>query len=552
MRPPLPAAAQPVDILSVPYRHLALPDGSDLYLTPHGVPFWEFLLPECWYEKQWFSASRTKLQGTSLVYRVATKPVRGEQKDLVVKWCRVGETVPVDTFTLQKFIEAEFNTPYEEFSLLSEMRAHAGHVLTQKPLAIFVPAKRFQLWQTGRKRSKIEQKKAKFRDVELDISRQYIMIYEWIKGAAVTEPPAREAAARAGLDPEMFSRDMLTRALTELWQVGFRVLDIKPQHLIVRPRPEGGFLADARGRTAYAMVDFELLTRTPDYEERVTRLRRRSYLVRQRDRFSAGNALPEHLDRREILGVAYIHGPCESTNGQLWVVGRDPQLFDYFQPERWRRTPSTSLSETARVCHTRTKDGIELVWKVAHLGEKPEDPAAAENGYNSPFEEFAYAMRLSAAGVGTTYPRAIYMLGHDSTLPGDALDPRHYEAMSGLLNDDGKPLLRRDRNYIAIWGYWNGPDEELARDDTAGKRAFGRNGDQALADGAIDRATYDRLMAKYAALLAGAGLECACPKGTHFLLTVRPDGKFARDPDGLPALRICNFEFVRPVRSAAP
>ena len=199
MRPPLPAAAQPVDILSVPYRHLALPDGSDLYLTPHGVPFWEFLLPECWYEKQWFSASRTKLQGTSLVYRVATKPVRGEQKDLVVKWCRVGETVPVDTFTLQKFIEAEFNTPYEEFSLLSEMRAHAGHVLTQKPLAIFVPAKRFQLWQTGRKRSKIEQKKAKFRDVELDISRQYIMIYEWIKGAAVTEPPAREAAARAGL-----------------------------------------------------------------------------------------------------------------------------------------------------------------------------------------------------------------------------------------------------------------------------------------------------------------------------------------------------------------
>lgn len=549
------APSEPKAFLGVQYRHFPLEDGSDLYVTEFGLPFLRHLMPESWYEREWFAKQRTKLQGTSMVYRVTTKPVDGESKNLVVKWCRVGEVVPVDTFTLQKFIEAEFNTPYEEFSLLMEMRGRAkpGEIRTHKPLAIFVPAKRYELWQTGRSRSKIEQKKAKFRDVELDISRQYILIYEWIKGVAATEP---EAQAAAGARKDAFSREMLDRAVGDMWAAGFRVLDIKPEHIIVRPRAEGGFLCDHSGRPAYALVDFELLERTPEYEEEVTRRRRQSYLVRQRDRFAAvgdGSApMPEHLRRVNLLGVDYIHGDCESTNGQLWVVGRDPHLFDYFQPERWRRTPRESLSETAQVYHTRTKDGIELVWKVAHVGERPEaaglPEAAAAVGYNAPFEEFAYAMRLTEAGLSTIYPRAIYMLGHTSTFPPDSLDQRHYDALADLRMDDGRPVLRRDRNYILIWGYWNGPDELLATDDRDAAHRRGVNADQALAQGLISAAMHELLMEKVARRLRDAGFENAYPKGSHFLLTILPGGALLRDEtDGLPAVRICNFEFLHPI-----
>jgi hypothetical protein len=30
------------------------------------------------------------------------------------------------------------------------------------------------------------------------------------------------------------------------------------------------------------------------------------------------------------MGVDYIYGRAESTGGILWVVGKDPDLFNYF------------------------------------------------------------------------------------------------------------------------------------------------------------------------------------------------------------------------------
>ena len=140
-----PASPQPLGrpdhkvLLNVEYDHYKLPDGADLYVTRYGRPFLRHLAPARWYEKEWFRKSREKLCGTSRVYKVRTKPdAGGDSKALVVKWCRVGETVPVDTFTLNKFIEAEFNSPYEEFSLLMEMRERTrpGVIRTHKPLAI--------------------------------------------------------------------------------------------------------------------------------------------------------------------------------------------------------------------------------------------------------------------------------------------------------------------------------------------------------------------------------------------------------------------------------
>ena len=564
-------------LLNVEYDHYKLPDGADLYVTRYGRPFLRHLVPARWYEKDWFRKSREKLCGTSRVYKVRTKPdAAGDSKALVVKWCRVGETVPVDTFTLNKFIEAEFNSPYEEFSLLMEMRARTrpGVILTHKPLAIYVPAKRLELWQTGRSQSKMAQKKAKFRDVELDINRQYILIYEWIKGVASTDPAAAEAAARtppppsdeppigktstpalAPADTVPFSKVMLIRSIRDMWQTGFRVLDVKPEHVIVRPLPDGTLLRGRDGLPAYALVDFELLARTPGHEDAVKRSRRQDYLERQRDRFASAPDFPEHLHGVQILGVDYVHGDCGSTNGKLWVVGHDPHLFDYFLPERWRRTPRESLSDTQQVYRTTTKDEIHLVWKVSHVGDQPDPadstPAHVAYGYNSPFEEFAYAFRLADAGVPTTYPRAIYMLGNQSTLPPESLDPRRYESHAGILMPDGEPVLQRSRNYIVIWGYWNGLDEVLASAGTGSEKktpfCTGVNAAQALAQGLVDVPMHARLMEKMARLLAYAGFESTSLRDTHFLLTLDPAFRLLLDPDGTPSLRLCNFEFLRPL-----
>ncbi|NLB66740.1 MAG: hypothetical protein GX803_09755 [Lentisphaerae bacterium] len=543
-------------ILNVGYDHYRLADGADLYVTAFGRPLLRHLLPQNWYEREWFRSSREKLQGTSTVYRVRTKPVDGSSRDLVVKWCRVGEEVPMDTYTLNKFIEAEFNSPYEEFSLLMEMRSRArpGSIRTHKPLAIYVPAKRLELWQTGRSPTKMEQKKAKFRDVELDIYRQYILIYEWIKGHSSTEPEALAAARASGYDDEQeFMKKMLHRSIADMWQAGFRVLDVKPEHVIVRPTREGRLLKGRRAEPAYALVDFELLARTPEHEEAVKRARRQTYLVRQRDRFATAKKtpapFPEHLHPASIFGVDYVHGNCESTQGKLWVVGRDPNLFDYFQPERWRRTPRVSLSDSAQVYHTKTKDEIELVWKVAHVGDvvdvKETSRELAEHGYNSPFEEFSYAMQLDAAGVPTTYPRAIYMPGHLSTLPPEILDQRRYESHRDLRMPNGVPILQPERNYIVIWGYWNGLDEVLATEDRVRPHCYGINADQARAKKLITRKEYAVLMDKMAKLLASAGFESTYPRGTHFLLTMEPNNGLVYDADGTAAVRLCNFEFLR-------
>ncbi len=117
-----PSPSTAMSLLGVDYFHLKTGDGGDLYLTRFGLPFWKNLLPENWYAREWFEAKRERLEGTSMVYKVPTRPVDGRVLHLVVKWSRVGEVVPLDTLTVNKFIHAEFNSPFEEFSLLMELR----------------------------------------------------------------------------------------------------------------------------------------------------------------------------------------------------------------------------------------------------------------------------------------------------------------------------------------------------------------------------------------------------------------------------------------------
>jgi len=551
---PLPPGTSFVDLLGVRYAHLATRDGGDLYLTDYGQPFWEHLLPENWYAREWFEAKRQRLTGTSTIYKVPTRRIRGRTLHLVVRWSRVGEEVPLDTMTINKFVNAEFNSPFEEFALLMELRAGPNglpglRIRTQKPLAIFVPSERLQLWQTGRSKSRIAAKLARHPGIELDILRQYVVLYGWVKGLDLTE-----VATLNGLQPDMQEALFLratSRVSAELELKGYRVVDMKPAHIIVRRRADGTLLRDRNGQFAYALVDYELLERTPSHEQAVRSVHRQHYLQHMARRFVASSQpLPAHLHAVNVLGVDYIYGHAESTGGRLWVVGRDPDLFNYFLPERWRRTPKERLSADHDVFKTRTKDNIHLVWRVSRLGDLPAPPEghprAADvlaHGFNCPFEEFAHALELSRAGVGTTYPRAIYMTGHKGKAVRTIADPRRYEQFAALRTPEGAPALSPQHEYILVWGFWNGPDELLAARD--GQYYRGINAEQARAAGLITDQTLAELMERAARRLRAAGFEDLNLKPDHLLISLNPDNQMVTDTIGKPAFRLCNFELVR-------
>jgi hypothetical protein len=549
----LPPNATPMRLLDVDYVHVPTANGGDLYLTRFALPFLEHLQLENWREDVWFEKKRQRLLGTSTVYRVPTKTVNGRSIDLVVKTCRVGEDVPLDTLTFEKFSHAEFNSPYEEFALVMELRERRTpkRILTHRPMAIYMPPERLELWQTGRSTHRIEHKKAKFRDVELDIFRHYVLIYEWIKGESA------DAALQVALTDAKTREDELRRltlkAKAELADVGFRVVDHKPAHVILRWRRDGSLLRDRTGDFSYALIDFELLQRTPEHEQEKQSSRRAIYLSHQRDRFSRPTGLkyPAHLKPSRIHGVDYVWGHADSTHGRLWVVGRDPELFDYFMPERWRRTPGKRLSATNQSYYTLTKDRINLVWKFSRVGEQPTPDAAGPNtaevaklGYNSPFEEVAIALDLKAKGVDTIYPRAIYMSGLESTRSElYVFDNRRYQSHASLIAPDGQPVLRADHNYLTIWGFWNGLDEILANKDEAYCR--GVNLHEACINGIITAQDAAKVLADQKMKLAAAGYEDLFPQPTHYLLSIRHSGTIVLGSDGKPTVRMCNFALVR-------
>ncbi|HUI91585.1 MAG TPA: hypothetical protein VLX68_04970 [Chitinivibrionales bacterium] len=557
-----------ITILGVVYVHKKTSDGGDMYFTRHGLPRAALLAVENWYEKEWFEKHREHLLGTGAVYRVPTKPVDGASMELVVKNCRVGEDVPLDTHTLIEFINAEFNSPWEEFSLVMEL-AEGKYgpadvaIRTQEPLAIYVPPEKMQLWQSGRSRSKINKIKARHPGVDLDILRQYKLVYGWIKGKSVVELFAEiglsgEAQASA-LEP------ITKKVMADLDKKGYVVADMKPAHIIVGEEytaiiadmgKAGGAAAQTKQKEfmhglieagRYSVVDYELLMRTQAHEEQVKYARRHSYLDDQRDRFTP-TPMPAYLQAQEVLGVPYIHGHVESTGGQLWVVGRNARLFDYFLPERWRRTASWRLSEDNEVYYTVTKDNVHIVWKTSRVGETPaagrdeeRNRKALEYGYNSPFEEFAIAQELGASGVACVYVRAIYMTGIEKVE--QSMDPRRYESHRGILGPDKNPILMENRNYITIRGYYNGPDSWVAQQK--GKLFRPIDCVSAAAKNMLSPTEYLATIASVQHRLLEVGYDGSLLEGNDILLAIDQDGNIVKDGDGGVEARICNFELIK-------
>jgi len=192
---------------------------------------------------------------------------------------------------------------------------------------------------------------------------------------------------------------------------------MKPVHVIVQVENRDELVRQG-DRVEYGMVDFELLERTPEYERDIMKDRHRWYQRRRREMklavvngSSEAKPLPDHLQAARIFGVDFLYGHCESTAGVLWVVGSDPDLFDYYLPERWRTTAQIRLFENHETYLTTSKDAVRLVWKVSRVGEYPEAAAYGPEGFpllaqgfNSPFEEIGLAYWLRRNGVRTILP----------------------------------------------------------------------------------------------------------------------------------------------------
>jgi hypothetical protein len=425
-----------------------------------------------------------------------------------------------------------------------------------------------QPWQSGRSRSKINRIHAKHPGIDLDILKQYKLIYEWIKGKNLPE-----VFEHIDINDEEIVRHLKSinyRVLADLDRKGYLVADMKPEHIIFsdadsmrieelgRSGNSGGaykrqvdLLYKLIKEGSYSVIDYELLLRTARHEEQVKNSRRHHYLDDQRDRFKP-TSLPAHLKTTEIFGVPYIYGHAESTGGHLWVVGRNARLFDYFLPERWRKTPSLKLSDKKEVFYTITKDNIHLVWETSRVGELPgeedggsDDPRIRQYGIKSPFEEFAIAQKLKELGIPTVYVRAIYMTGTTKIEP--SVDFRKYDSHKDILDPEGNPVLRENHNYITIRGYYNGPDYSVAEQ---GPLYMPIDLARAVYQGNIDESTCQMLLHKVKENLKSAGYDGSLLKANDLLLAIDSNGKIMNNSYGEPQVIICNFELIWKISDA--
>ena len=266
-------------VFGVDYAVCPQPDGGGLYISRPAWHWSAYLQPDRWWNRQDLSVRGERLGGsTGTVYRARSAPDRLPPRDLVVKFSRLAQDVTLfipdeflDSLPDGAVADARFLSPFAEFGLLHQLRHnilnHGTHRLrTKLPLAIYSPPEKYPLWQTGRHLDVFRtHQEAMAEDqfenglvqVTLDPERDYIEIFAWIDGI-----DAEEASQLGLLDEELLV--LLTRSSNHaLSRLGYRVLDNKPRHLIVRPRADGTLL-HRHGRIVYTMIDFELLQRHED------------------------------------------------------------------------------------------------------------------------------------------------------------------------------------------------------------------------------------------------------------------------------------------------
>lgn len=220
-------------------------------------------------------------------------------------------------------------------------------------------------------------------------------------------------------------------------------------------------------------------------------------------------------------------------------------------PEKWRHANRTKLSLHHEIYHKVSRDGIHLVLKVSKVGEPPDvDPfndrerKILEYGFNSPFEEVALALELNSKEIPTIYPRAIYMTGSTTKISDREHDDSRYTSHADLVvPDKHEAILKKDHEYIILWGYWNGTDEMLA--DYDGNYYTAINALSAYRQHVISKTTYFSIMDTVRSRMLAVGVEDLNLRGTHILLAINSAHQIVTGKNGFPEIRIGNFELLR-------
>jgi hypothetical protein len=137
------------------------------------------------------------------------------------------------------------------------------------------------------------------------------------------------------------------------------------------------------------------------------------------------------------------------------------------------------------------------------------------------------------------------MTGHRSTASSALSDKSRYKNHAGMHTPEGRPILSEHREYVTFWGYWNGPDDVLAVKDEVVYE--GLDALTAYREGRLSQNAYLRVMRATKQRLAAAGIEDLSFSGSHLLLSVDRSDRLATDRDGLPLVRIRNFELLKRV-----
>ncbi|MBC7294528.1 MAG: hypothetical protein H5T84_10610 [Thermoleophilia bacterium] len=201
-------------------------------------------------------------------------PAGARPKFLVVKFSRFAQSslVYMGSYLPRglspgALADAYLNSPFEEFGLLVALRKTQvrakSQVRTKRPLAIYSPPEIIDSRLLGRSESRFASCVARLeRDqdsnggavrIRLDICRQYILLYEWVKGENA------KTLCRQGALPLDELQQLVASTNDDLRAAGFRILDNKPEHIILRRRKRDSSLLRRQGRLVYALVDFELL-----------------------------------------------------------------------------------------------------------------------------------------------------------------------------------------------------------------------------------------------------------------------------------------------------
>jgi hypothetical protein len=123
------------------------------------------------------------------------------------------------------------------------------------------------------------------------------------------------------------------------------------------------------------------------------------------------------------------------------------------------------------------------------------------------------------------------------------LDDSRYNSHQNIFTPNGRPILRKNHDYIIFWGYWNGPDELLAEKDESPYQ--GVDALLTYRRGLLDKKMYQQLMQGTKNKLAVSGIEDLNLRGNHILLSVDNSGQLIKDLQGALEIRICNFELLR-------